>query len=219
MRKIIIVFIMVSSVLFTLFVPSLTVTAEEKQKISINTLSEEVLFHVDNMKPGDWAPRTVDVQNNGEMEFEYHISIENSGSEKLFNELMLEVSDDNKELYNGKLAEYEKIPARKLAPSSEEELSLTVRFPDHLGNAFQGLDATFNFSFNAKGSEEIEEASSNDELSDDGMVGSNKDGAVLPNTATNTFNFLLIGFILFAISMALITIKQRKTKTLDRQQV
>lgn len=143
-------------------------------EITIDLLPEEVLFNIDNMKPGDWAPRSVVIQNNGTMDFEYHVSVRsNSESMKLYNELLLEVSDTKGFLYNGRLQDFKELPARNLVSSSEETLEFTVRFPEHLGNEFQGLNANFTLLFTAEG-----KGDDRDEQSVAGAVSSG--GAQLP---------------------------------------
>ncbi|WP_373893397.1 LPXTG cell wall anchor domain-containing protein [Virgibacillus natechei] len=202
-------------------VTGFTVAAEEadEQEIAINILPEDVLFDVPNMKPGDWAPRTVVIQNNGVMEFEYVMTLRNdSESEKLFNELMLEVSDGREELYNGKLADFDTLSPRYLEPSSEEELDFTVRFPENLGNEFQGLAAQFSLILSAEGKQ-----SDMDEVVSEGSIGSGDSDAVggsrLPNTATNMFNLLLIGGLLLAAGGLLIAYYRKKMRKVEKPEL
>lgn len=173
--------------------PSSVSAADE---ITIDILPEEVLLNIDNMKPGDWAPRSVVVQNNGILDFDYFVSVRPYGdSMKLYNELLLEISDSDEILYNGKLQDFNGLAARTLESSREETLEFTVRFPEHLGNDFQGLNANFYLLFTAEG-----ESDDQDEQSIAGAVSSGEnsphDGSPLPSTATDIFNFLLIGLIL-----------------------
>jgi len=122
-----------------------------KNDIDISISPNDTLFDISNMKPGDWAPRTITVKNLGSKDFAYQMQLQNSGEKKLFNELLLEIKTDNKELYQGKLAAFKSLPARKLTRGSGENLDITIRFPEHLGNDFQGLGAAFVFSFTAEG--------------------------------------------------------------------
>ena len=122
-----------------------------KDDIDISISPNDTLFEISNMKPGDWAPRTITVKNLGSKDFAYQMQLENSGEKKLFNELLLEIKVDDKELYQGKLAAFKSLPARKLTRGSGENLDITIRFPEHLGNDFQGLGAAFVFTFTAEG--------------------------------------------------------------------
>ncbi|WP_438296760.1 hypothetical protein [Sporosarcina sp. FA15] len=122
-----------------------------KGDIDIGISPKDTLFEISNMKPGDWAPRTITVKNLGSKDFAYQMQLENSGEKKLFNELLLEIKADDKELYQGKLAAFKSLPARKLTRGSGENLDITIRFPEHLGNDFQGLGAAFVFTFTAEG--------------------------------------------------------------------
>lgn len=193
-----------------------TVSAESE--ITIDVLPGEVLFDVDNMKPGDWAPRTVVIQNNGLMEFNYTTTLKPNGkSMKLFNELLLEIKDSNGELYNGKLADFKELDPSNLKSSSEEEIHYTVRFPSHLGNDFQGLDAKFTLIFSAKGEDNAkdEKALSSTIAGNDGPGGSSgtSSGSVLPTTAAGMFNFILIGTLLLAGGGLLVLYNRKRMKT------
>ncbi|GAB3056830.1 LPXTG cell wall anchor domain-containing protein [Virgibacillus ainsalahensis] len=192
---------------------------EEKEEIKINILPENVLFDVSNMKPGDWAPRTVVIQNDGMKEFEYVTSLRNdSNSNKLFNELLLEVRDEQGELYDGKLADFDELPPRILDNGTEEELEFTVRFPEHLGNDFQGLDAQFALLFSARGEMEEEEVDLAGVVGSAGPASGNPtgEGSRLPDTASNLFNFLLIGALLLAIGAALVFYNRKRMKNADK---
>src|SRR5690606_16402952 len=68
-----------------------------------------------------------------------------------FNELLLEISAEDTELYEGKLKDFTPFSARFIDSMDEEELTMTIRFPEHLGNEFQGLSTNFSFIFVAKG--------------------------------------------------------------------
>ncbi|WHX26733.1 LPXTG cell wall anchor domain-containing protein [Virgibacillus halodenitrificans] len=191
-----------------------SVTAEEEEKeLAIDVLPGDVLFNVNNMKPGDWAPRTITVQNNGIKDFTYQMSLRNDGEEKLFNELLLEINDSKSVLYEGKLADFTKLPARDLSTSKQEELEVTVIFPEYLGNEFQGLDAEFSILFTAEG-----KTSQLAEVSVDGMIGSgnSQTQAFLPNTATGIFNLFLFGAVLL-ISGVFILLYKKWRKIISNQ--
>ncbi|APC49155.1 hypothetical protein BME96_13530 [Virgibacillus halodenitrificans] len=183
-----------------------SVTAEEEEKeLAINVLPGDVLFNINNMKPGDWAPRTITVQNNGIKDFTYQMSLRNDGEEKLFNELLLEINDSKTVLYEGKLADFTKLSDRDLSTSKQEELEVTVIFPEYLGNEFQGLDAEFSILFTAEG-----KTSQLAEVSVDGMIGSgnSQTQSFLPNTATGIFNLFLSGAVLLISGVFILLYKK-----------
>lgn len=122
-----------------------------QKEIDITLAPQDILFAITDMKPGDWAPRTLAVKNTGNKDFAYQMSVQNNGGTKLFNELMLEINIGEKEVYRGNLAAFTSLPARKLAKGSMENLDITIRFPEHLGNEFQGADSIFAFVFTAEG--------------------------------------------------------------------
>jgi len=123
----------------------------DKNEINISISPKDTLFDISNMKPGDWAPRTITVKNSGSKDFVYQMQLQNSGDKKLFNELLLEIKAADKELYQGKIAAFKSLPTRKLISGSEENLDITIRFPEHLGNDFQGLTSAFVLTFTAEG--------------------------------------------------------------------
>lgn len=196
LKKILISLIILIYASILLFPLSSVLAAENSDnEIDIEISPNEFLFQIENMKPGDWAPRALVIRNKGQKEFSYLTTLKNDGgSEKLFNELLLEISDSKQELYNGKLADFNELAKRKLAPESEEELNFTVRFPESLGNEFQGLDTRFSFIFSAEGNNQ-----KSDEVISAGEIGGDGDfsgGSALPKTASNIFNLILIGGII-----------------------
>lgn len=204
-------YIFLAIMIFTITALPITIFASEGENAEINLkiMPEDSLFEIDNMKPGDWAPRSIEVQNRGEMDFRYGVTMQNNGDEKLFNELLLEINDDVNELYNGKLAEFESLPLRELGTGHKEELDVTIRIPEHLGNEFQGLEVHFSLIFTATG-----EKGGTEEVIIESTVGSDdvrKDGSMLPKTATNMFTFMLIGLALLVCS-GIVIIFNKKIK-------
>ncbi|SHF89592.1 hypothetical protein [Ornithinibacillus halophilus] len=174
---------------------------EGREDFNLNISPGDVLFNITNMKPGDWAPRSITIQNTGREDFSYQMTLTNNGSDKLFNEFILEINDSEGELYNGRLAEFSSLPVRHLAASSEEVLDVTVRMPEHLGNEYQGLDSQFTLTFTASG-ENNDKKEEKDVTGNIGSTGdSDSSGSPLPDTATNIFNILLIGGILLTIGI------------------
>lgn len=196
----------------TIMFPDKPISGETDNNVSeldIGISPKDSLFNAENLKPGDWIPRTITVQNKGQKEFEYTASIQNNGkSVKLYNAFMLEVRDESgKELYNGKLAEFSQFSPRELESESTEQLEFTIKFPEESGNEYQGLEAGFILTFVAEG-----EGNDSDEISSSGVIGSGgSNGLRLPDTATDIFTFLLIGGSL-VIAGAAIYVYQRFRK-------
>ncbi|MBD8033821.1 M73 family metallopeptidase [Solibacillus merdavium] len=179
----------------------------ENNEINISLSPEETLFDITNMKPGDWAPRTITVKNIGSKDFDYLMQIQNSGDEMLFNELLLEIKAADEELYQDKLADFKSLPIRKLATGNEENLDVTIRFPEHLGNEFQGLHASFDFIFTAEGNDSETETVQEVMVGKIDSSGSPMSGGPrLPDSTTNLVNFMLIGGALGVAGIVLIII-------------
>ncbi|WP_342574027.1 hypothetical protein MHH37_17305 [Solibacillus sp. FSL K6-1781] len=164
----------------------------ENKEIDISITPTDTLFEVSNMKPGDWAPRTITVKNIGSKDFEYQMQLQNSGDEKLFNELLLEIKANDEQLYQDKLANFKSLPIRKLATGNEENLEVTIRFPEHLGNEFQALQSSFAFTFTAQGNES--EPVQEEIIGQISSLGSpmSPGGPILPDSSTNLINYLLL---------------------------
>ena len=176
-----------------------------KNELDISLSQTENLFDISNMKPGDWAPRTITVQNSGSKDFVYQMQLQNSGDEKLFNELMLEIKAGDTELYQGKMAAFKSLPERKLTSSTEENLDITIRFPEHLGNEFQGLESAFVFTFIAEG-----KASPSVQVMTAGQVdsfGATSAGSSLPTTSSIIVNLMIYSALLVAGGIVFMVIR------------
>lgn len=120
--------------------------------VDISISPDSLLFDITNMKPGDWAERTLTIQNRGETHFNYNTKAEfKGGSEKLYNEFLLEVMDSSGPLFEGKLSNFTQLEPRYLKSFHEEDLKFTIRFPYELGNEFQGLQFEVVFKFITEG--------------------------------------------------------------------
>ena len=70
----------------------------DQKDIDIELSPKGALFNISNMKPGDWASRNLTVKNEGGKDFNYNMQVKNDGDKKLFNELLLEIKTDGKEV-------------------------------------------------------------------------------------------------------------------------
>lgn len=184
----------------------------EVKEIDISITPTDTLFEVSNMKPGDWAPRTITVKNIGSKDFEYQMQLQNSGDEKLFNELLLEIKAGDEELYEDKLANFKSLPLRKLTTGNEENLEVTIRFPEHLGNEFQALQSSFAFTFTAEGDES--EPVQEEIIGQISSLGSPMSGGPgLPDGTTNLIYYILLcGALVVGGIVMVITIYYRKMR-------
>jgi LPXTG-motif cell wall-anchored protein len=189
-------------------------------EIKIDTLPEKVLFDIDNFKPGDWAPRELTIQNNGNQDFSYNIqSRMKSGSEKLYNQFQLKIEDKSGIVYQGDLKDFKGLDPRPLAAFSEEKLTVTVEFPYISGNEFQGLNTEVEFVLYAEGKNEPpppdtenpdkDEDNGNTPPSNDSNNPPAKDTGSLPQTGEeNPFFIILSGLFISMAGLALLLIKK-----------
>jgi len=212
-------------VLFFLLLGDRQISAEENE-IDINKDPHGYLFQVDNLKPGDWMPREITIKNDGKQDFRYIAKIGESKSVKgLFEELDLMIKQDTTLLYEGKLKDFKGIAPRKLANNTEEILFFQVSMPYELGNEFQGSSAEVEIIFLAEGGEQTEQETGDSTTggSNNPVDGSNNNSPIardvsvtpemvkkLPNTATNYFNFILIGGLLTAVGGIFLLVKNKK---------
>lgn len=201
------------------FFPLSSVSADgengtDNNNIGFSISPKDTFFDISNMKPGDWAHRTITVENTGSEDFVYHMKLQNSGEKKLFNELLLEMKVGEQELYRGKLAAFKSLPARKMSSDIEENLDITIRFPEQLGNDFQGLKSVFAFSFTAQGKNST--AVQVVTLGQIDSGGPTTAGFSLPTTSTNLFNFMLLGTALAASGIVLMIIRYYRRMKLAR---
>ncbi|MDR7238540.1 LPXTG cell wall anchor domain-containing protein [Neobacillus drentensis] len=155
------------------------VYADSLKEIDIATSPHKFFFDITNAKPGDTFTKVINIENNGTKDYKYLFS--NSfltGSEKIYNQLELTISDKSIELYKGKLKDYEKLESRNLKSKTNEALTFSINMPYELGNEFQNLNCEFQFKFYVEGT-----------LGGTLPV----DGPKLPETGTNTFNILVAG--------------------------
>ncbi len=180
-------------------------SAETQIGIALKNLhSNHMLFQVENMKPGDWAERTVIIENVENADIQYNTLIENiKGSKKLFDALTLEVKDGQKNLlFKGLLKDFKGFTPRNIQSSKEDQLTFLITFPEQLGNEYQGLETSFKIVFQAN--------SSLDSIQTYGS--GNNEGLLLPNTATNFYAFILVGIMFFAMGAIFFFQKRNKHK-------
>ncbi|RSK26413.1 LPXTG cell wall anchor domain-containing protein [Bacillus sp. HMF5848] len=128
-----------------------TEAIESEPVIDIETAPTNRLFDIKNIKPGDWAIRTLTIENKGNRNFEYNMRVEKeSGSDLFYDTLLLEVSDDSSLLYKGKLSGFQGFKSRELAMFTSEDLTFRVDFPFESGNEYQGLETAVLFKFTAE---------------------------------------------------------------------
>ncbi|MDM5187575.1 LPXTG cell wall anchor domain-containing protein [Bacillus sp. DX4.1] len=184
------------------------VRAEERQEIDISLTPKEVLFHVSDMKPGDWANRSIRVNNEGISKLIYIMKSEAvDGSNELYEALKIAVKDKEKILYEGSLRDFEKMKGRTLAVGQSDELTYTVRVPEELGNEYQGLQTKVKFIFYAEGAN-----GSSGEIGDGNGTGNNQSGSStvnpgndwqLPRTGMQQTNMILLGIGLILVGFYL----------------
>lgn len=191
------------------------VDADSKEnEVVIDRYPDEAIFSLENMKPGDFAYRTLTVQNNQDLDLLYTMKLENTGELKLYNELLLQVSFDDETVFNGKLKDYQGMNDRLLHARSEEILEFYLKFPEELGNEYQGLRADFIIDFTAKAGDDSGIVAGVVTENGNPIKGIGGSGGKLPSTATNIFTYLLTGIFLIIAGGAASRLTGRKKEVL-----
>lgn len=188
---------------FLTFSNSFNVSAQINNEVNIDieTIPDNYLFNLANLKPGDSAGRKLTVLNIGEQNFTYNTKAEfKGGSKELYHEFLLEVWDENETLFKGKLKDFKELSPRFLKSMNEENLFFELEFPYELGNEFQGLAFDVEFIFYVEGHTgspgNSDGESTNQPISKDELASPPKDGQILPSTSTHSYNTLFVGTIL-----------------------
>lgn len=203
----------------TVFIPIGNTGADSStSEIKIDALPEKVLFDLDDFKPGDWAPRVLTIQNNGNQDFTYNLqSRMKSGSRKLFNVFQLKIEDTSGVIFNGDLKDFRGLDPRPLAAFSDEKLTVTVEFPYVSGNEYQGLGTDVEFVLYAGGENAPPPTDTEKPNQDNGSTppgnNSNKppstDTGSLPQTGEDNPIFIILsGLFISMAGLALLLVKK-----------
>ncbi|MFE1243001.1 LPXTG cell wall anchor domain-containing protein [Fictibacillus sp. NPDC058756] len=137
------------------FTPLLKTGADEAPKvIDISTFPKDTFIEMNNMKPGDSVISSLEIKNDGNVDFIYNgKSRLKEGSIEYYNKLLLTITDSNNIiLFDGLVKDFKFFEPRGINHSSSDNLQIIVKVPD-LGNEYQGLFATILFSFFVDGEE------------------------------------------------------------------
>jgi LPXTG-motif cell wall-anchored protein len=187
-------------------------------EIKIDTLPEKVLFDIKDFKPGDWAPRVLTIQNNGNQDFSYNVQARmKSGSQKLYDQFLLKIEDGSGLIFQGDLKDFKGLDPRPLAAFSEVKLTVTVEFPYVSGNESQGLNTEVEFVLYAEGKNEptppdTEDPGQDNEGTPPGNSNDNppaKDTGSLPQTGEDNPIFMILSGLFISIAgLALLLVKK-----------
>lgn len=209
----------------TIFMPvGQTGAVDRSPELDMTLSPQEYLFNIGNMKPGDWANRTLTVKNNGNKDFHYTVEVkQESGSEMLYNQLDVQVFDAEGILFEGKLNELKELESRFLTSHSKHPLKFSVMFPVESGNEYQGLATEVALIFSAEGApgeqppeDNGQEPPVSGDPKDDSSGGDSLLDSVLPQTGeTNPLYYYLSGLAMILIGFAAYNIKKSNVKNDD----
>lgn len=227
-------FVSFALIMMSMWNPVIT-DAEESSALNIVTNENKIIFKLDNLKPGDIAKRELAVQNRSKDDFTYRSDSKFiGGSEELYHEFILEIADSSKTLFSGKMKDFEGLDPRYLKALHEETLLFAVEFPSHLGNEFQGKGFEVQIRFFAEGQTESPQepnepnepetpANPNEPIDpeqqrpipSDDLGSTPTDGQILPDTATNIFNYLVWGVVFIALGFIMLKALNNRKVTVN----
>ena len=164
--------------------------------LDIETFPKDKFLDVDHLKPGDKVMSSLDVINNGNLLFTYQTIAEFAGgSMKYYDSLKLEIKDgDNKVLYNGSLKDFKGLEPRRLLIYTKDRLKIKVELPAELGNDYQGLSTIVKLTFRAE----------------QDITATSNGRRPLPSTGTDTYNFMMLGLILFISGIGIYIFRKKR---------
>ncbi len=192
----IVTIIIISSYLITNYTFAEQNTKEQKM-IDISVSPSPVLFNLTNMKPGDKVTKNMTISNKGKQDFSY--LFKNTfirGSEKFYNELIIQISDGKESLVEGKVKNFKNLDLQHLESSDAKTYGITIEIPYELGNEYQGLMTELQFDFLVEGP--------------DGTITPVTEGSLLPDTGTDYFKYLLLGSILLLAGICAYMLTRRR---------
>lgn len=131
----------------------------EGQNCGLKVTVEEGYTDVSNLNPGDTKGSYLMVSNTGSGTFRYFFDIQrissNSGKyrgvtgEPLEKILQMTVKRGEETLFKGLVTEFKELGMGNLAAGDDQQLDISVYFPETAGNEYQGADVTVRFQFRA----------------------------------------------------------------------
>jgi LPXTG-motif cell wall-anchored protein len=155
----------------------------KQNEINIKLLPSSSFINADNMAPGDEVSSSLKIYVDHDHAEDVLIKTRmQSGSTPYYNQLHLLVSMEGKVLYKGILSKFQDYKINQVNKNGKT-LFFTISFPKESGNEFQSNKT--NVAFDFFGSTTI--------------IGDMQNN--LPNTATNSFNYLVLGAILILLGL------------------
>lgn|SRR5690606_2836300 len=165
--------------------------------IALSTNPAKSFITFNNMAPGDKVSKSIQVLNDGNVDFNYSLSaIKEVGDQILFDKLSIKVSEKNIDIYEGRLKNLDKLDLGELLSHRKDELLFTVEIPSEVSNEVKRKSTSVAFIFVANGLSESKESTSNE----------------LPKTATSYFNYFLTGLSIITLGIIFILFKRRMNK-------
>lgn len=180
---------------------SFTMMASAESESAVDALPDQMLFNIENMKPGDWSIKTYTISNKHQKADYVLTSQFSGGSEKLYNQLQLSVKQGEDTLFHGQLLDFQNLDINTPVYEGDKQFEFRIDFPFESGNEFQGLVTHFNILLQSEDRK-------------DNVAG--HDDNRLPNTASMIFTYFLIGivFLLAAGAMKLFHTRKNRSKCL-----
>lgn len=123
--------------------------------VNIATSPSSGFLKAVDMAPGDKVTSILNVQNNGNLDFNYTVSArEENGAVDLYNKLTLKIFDSNGQLYEGSFGGLQDFPLGTIAKATSSNLTFIAELPKDTDNIYQAKSSSVAFDFTAVGHDE-----------------------------------------------------------------
>src|SRR5699024_1643583 len=118
-----------TGILYLLIMPC-TVTASAEAWDKAEELPNQMLFQIENMKPGDWTTEKFTVSNKSQENTPYlSASAVSGGSKKVYNQLQFTDKHGNDTLSPGQLADLQGFGVKTLDTGEKAQFEFRIAFP------------------------------------------------------------------------------------------
>lgn len=175
--------------------------------------------------PGDVLIEEVTIQNKTSKEVEYFVSTD-KGKElsdvetELLEKIKLNISLDNKKIYDGKLYKIDNLSLGKYTKNDLSKLIFTIEVPEDLENEYANLSATLSWKFSVKiPDDKKEEDPPKEDPKDEEPVEEpeeEKQNPPSPQTGDVKVRIAIGIFLVAAIGLIIVIIAERKLKNKEQ---
>lgn len=171
---------------------------------------ENFLGQLGHLIPGDIVEQEIQLNNTTSDDVEYFVTVKKQSDlsdrqSNLLKNLKLNISVDNKTVYEGSLYDVEKVSLGKYLNNQTAKAKFSVSVPVDLGNEYSALSTSINWLFSVNG-KEIEVVKEEPQI------------VPSPQTGDTKVQIALTVFIISAIGLVIVLFLERKIRKANKKQ-